>query len=109
MFLFCNGLNIISDNNDERSSGSHCIGIGQTRVENINANNYVGQPDGKQTDTVVISQWNGVVTSSYAVLNTFSTRNTIESNVTSSLATVCTTNAPITSVQLPTTCAGIFN
>ena len=103
-FLLCNDINIISDN-DERSSGSHCIGSGQTRVDD---HNCVCQPDGKQTDTVVMSHWNGVVTTSHAVLNTSSTRKTIESNITCSLATVCTSNAPITSVQLPSTCAGNF-
>ena len=106
-FLLCNGINIISDNN-ERSSGSHCIGIGQTRVDNNNGHNCVYQTDGKQTDIVVISHSNGVDTTSHAVLNALSARKIVESNITCSLATSCTTNAPITSVQLPSSCAGNF-
>ena len=126
-FLLCNDINIfkcimrewccfyfviasinnISDNN-ERSSGSHCIGIGQTRVDNIDGHNCVCQPDGKLTDTVLISHCSGVVPSSHAILNKLSTRKIIESNITSILATVCTTNALITTVQLPSTNAGNF-
>ena len=103
-FLLCSDINIISDN-DERSSGSHCIGCGQTRVD---GHNCVCQPESKQTDTVVMSHWNGVVSTSHTVLNTLSASKTIESNITCSLATVCTSNAPITSVQLPIICAGNF-
>ena len=104
-FVLCNDISIVSDN-DDCSGGSHCIGIGQTRVDNIDGYICASLPDDKQTDTCVLSHCNGIDATSNAVLNT---RKTIESNMTSILATVCTTNAPITSIQLPTTCAGNFN
>ena len=106
-FVLCNGINIVSEN-DELSGNSHCIGVGQKSVDNIDGYNCVCQPGGKQTDTVEISHCNGVDTTSHLILNTSSTRNLIESNITSSLATVCTTKAPVTFVQLPSTCAGNF-
>ena len=91
--------------NDKRSGGSHCSVIGLERVDNIDGYNCVSQADNKQTDTVVLSHCSGVDTTSNAVLNT---RKINDSNITSYLAAVCTTNAPITSVQLPSTCAGNF-
>ena len=104
-FVLCNGISIVSDN-DDCSGGSHFIENGQTRVDNIDGYICASLPDGHKTDTCVFSHYNGVDVTSNAVLNT---RKTIESNITSILATVCTTNVPITSDQLPTTCAGNFN
>ena len=106
-FLLCNGLNIISDN-DERSGGSHSTGIRQAHVDNSDGYNCVCQPSGKQTDSVVISHHCGADKSSHAVLNTITTRRIIESNITSNLATVYAANAPITSVQLPCAFGGNF-
>ena len=99
-FLLCNGLNIILDN-DERSGGSQCIGVGQAHVENIEGYRRVSHTDHKQTYSVVISHCSGVNVTSQAVLNTINMRRIIESNITSSLATVYNTNALITSVRLP--------
>ena len=98
---------IILDN-DERSGGSLCVEIGQAHEDNIDGYYCVCQPGGKQTDTVVKSHRSGVDTTSHVVLNTINPRKIIESNTISSLATVCTTFAQITSVQLPSTCAGNF-
>ena len=106
-FLLRNGINIVSDNN-ERYGGSHCIETGQAHVDNIDGYSFVCQPGGKQTDTVVLSYCSGVHKTSQNELNTINTKKLIESNITCSLAAVYTTNAPITSVQLPITSAGNF-
>ena len=107
-FLLCHGINIFISDNDDRSAGLQCIEIEQAHVDNIYGYNCVCHPDGKQTDSVVISHCCGVDTTSHAVLNTINTRKINESYITSSLATVYTTYAPITSVQLPCSCAGNF-
>ena len=106
-FLLCTGINIISGN-DERFGGSHCIGIIQTRVDNNDGCSRVNQSGGKQADTIVISHCSGINSTSHAVLNTITTRKIIESSITTSLATVCTTNARIISVQVSSTCGGNF-
>ena len=75
-------------------------------IKNNNGFNCACLLGDEQTETVVIPHCNGVGTTSHTVLNTLNARKSIESNITSSFATVCTINAPITSVQLPSTCAG---
>ena len=102
--VLCNAISIVSDN-DDLSGSSHCTEIRQARVDNIDGFICASLPDDKQSDTFVLSHCNVVDTTSHAVLNT---RKSIGSNITSILATVCTTNAPITSLQLPSTCAGNY-
>ena len=78
-------------------------------MDNIDGYNCVCQPDGMQTETVVLSHFSGVDTTSNVALNTLSTKKLIELNITSSRATVFTNSAPITSVHLPSIFAGKFN